>query len=59
MERLDLQVEPPPPKELTRTQLENIVNILYKENTNLKLYIKYLRENKINIKTKNVPEWVY
>lgn len=59
MEHLDLHVPPPPPKKLTRPQLENVVDILYKENKNLKLYIKYIRENKINVKAKNVPEWVY
>ena len=59
MERLDLRVEPPPPKELTRPQLENIVNVLYNENRILKIYIKYLREKKSIIKSKNVPRWVY
>jgi hypothetical protein len=59
MERLDLHIEPPPPKELTRIQLEKFVRILYNENKNLKIYVKYLRENKINIKKKKIPEWVY
>ena len=32
MEHLDLHVPPPPPKKLTRPQLENVVDILYKKN---------------------------